>query len=128
MNEPALATYILMHYGHLLTLPERTAQHILVLGFPTRPSELIPDVTCWDEKLLEEYGWGRDMEAMAEIKDTSEVRAMVALGEGRFNESVVERVLREHGEEVLLNRCPRCDGLCRTPQARQCFRCGHDWH
>jgi hypothetical protein len=41
---------------------------------------------------------------------------------------VVERILREHAADVVLNRCPRCDGLCRTPRARQCFRCNHSWH
>jgi hypothetical protein len=41
---------------------------------------------------------------------------------------VAERVLRDHADDVVLNRCPRCDGLCRTPQARQCFRCNQSWH
>jgi hypothetical protein len=28
---------------------------------------------------------------------------------------------------VVLNRSPKCDGLCRTPRARQCARCMHSW-
>ena len=25
-------------------------------------------------------------------------------------------------------RCPNCSARLRTPDARQCFECGHDWH
>ena len=34
---------------------------------------------------------------------------------------VRERILSEHGEEIEINRCPTCDGVLRTPKARQCF-------
>ena len=27
-----------------------------------------------------------------------------------------------------VTRCERCNGLLRTPRAKQCFNCGHDWH
>jgi hypothetical protein len=41
---------------------------------------------------------------------------------------VLERVLAENAEEIVLNLCPKCDGLTRTLQAKQCLHCGHDWH
>ena len=48
-----------------------------------------------------------------------------ALRHGRlkFMESVRDRVLRENLE--IVNRCPE---LARTPTAKQCRWCGHDWH
>jgi len=29
---------------------------------------------------------------------------------------------------VVINRCPKCNGVVRTPLAKQCLVCGHDWH
>jgi hypothetical protein len=55
--------------------------------------------------------------------DSAEDRRLAAA-----RRQVVERVLREHTAEVVFNRCPKCEGLCRTPKAHQCFRCGHAWH
>jgi hypothetical protein len=28
----------------------------------------------------------------------------------------------------VLNCCPKCDALAKTPKARQCRYCFHDWH
>jgi hypothetical protein len=39
-----------------------------------------------------------------------------------------DRILRDHATEVVLKRCPKCGAITRTPKARQCFDCGHDWH
>ena len=30
--------------------------------------------------------------------------------------------------ELIVNRCPRCGRVARTPRARQCQWCKHDWH
>jgi hypothetical protein len=40
----------------------------------------------------------------------------------------VRRILGEHTATHRINRCPRCHRVVRTPLARQCFWCGHDWH
>jgi hypothetical protein len=45
-----------------------------------------------------------------------------------FRRRVRERLLSECGPEIFVNRCPSCKRLVRTPQARQCFWCGFDWH
>lgn len=39
-----------------------------------------------------------------------------------------ERLLREHYDSILINRCPRCSRIAETPLARQCAWCRHDWH
>jgi len=62
------------------------------------------------------------------IAEDSEVMAQIADGTVVFHRRAAQRVLREHGAKVLLNRCPRCARLVRTPMAQQCLWCGHDWH
>ena len=39
-----------------------------------------------------------------------------------------QRILDEHGNEISFNFCPRCGALAKTPKARQCHVCYHDWH
>jgi uncharacterized OB-fold protein len=39
-----------------------------------------------------------------------------------------ERLLREHANEIVINRCPACGRIVATPKARQCLWCGHDRH
>jgi hypothetical protein len=57
-----------------------------------------------------------------------EVEAALADGPEVFRRRVRDRLLAERGSEVFVNRCPRCARVVRTPQARQCFWCGFDWH
>jgi hypothetical protein len=64
--------------------------------------------------------WGRT--------DDPEVNAALADGPEKFRRRVCSRVLAEAGSKVLVNRCPRCNRVVRTPRARQCFWCGFDWH
>jgi hypothetical protein len=42
-----------------------------------------------------------------------------------FVDRAVRRVLQAHDGTVVINRCPRCTRVLRTPQARICFWCGH---
>jgi rRNA maturation endonuclease Nob1 len=28
----------------------------------------------------------------------------------------------------VINRCPACKRIVRTPRAQHCLWCGHDWH
>jgi len=49
-------------------------------------------------------------------------------GYDAFVERTAERILKERGAEIYFNVCPRCERLTRTPKARQCRFCGHDWH
>jgi hypothetical protein len=45
-----------------------------------------------------------------------------------FRRKVRDRVLRDNPDKIFINRCPKCKCVVRTPKARQCFWCGHDWH
>ncbi len=44
-----------------------------------------------------------------------------------FRRSVCRRIQEEQGEAII-ERCPQCRRVLRTPRARQCLWCGHDWH
>jgi hypothetical protein len=57
-----------------------------------------------------------------------EVEAALLDGPEVFRRRVRDRLLSERGSELFVNRCPRCSRVVRTPQARQCFWCGCDWH
>jgi len=46
----------------------------------------------------------------------------------RFDEQSVARILREHRDEIRVNRCPRCNRIVASPNAKQCLWCGHNWH
>lgn len=56
-----------------------------------------------------------------------DVDSALSAGWESFRRSVCRRILTECGDTIL-NRCPRCRRIVRTPRARQCFWCGHGWH
>lgn len=58
--------------------------------------------------------------------DDPDVREALADGWPRARAAIASRILREHADEVTLNRCPRCAHVRRTPQALLCLACGHD--
>ncbi len=57
-----------------------------------------------------------------------EVKALLADGFTAYKHRMIKRIYLEHRQEIAFNRCPKCDRVARTPQARQCRFCGHDWH
>jgi hypothetical protein len=57
-----------------------------------------------------------------------EVDAALSAGLEAFRRAVACRILSERSGEVKISRCSRCQRVLRTPVARQCFWCGHDWH
>ena len=113
----SLGEYVERNYQHLFTWPERAAwKHLALVAKSTHG--MSPEEA---ERELREHprpGLLRD----------PEVLALVAKGRERFLADVAERILREHPEEVVLNRCPECGHLTRTPRAKLCVDCGHAWH
>ena len=58
--------------------------------------------------------------------DPDVARALVD-GWAAFRFAARSRVMRDHPSEVVVNRCPDCERVVKTPQARQCLWCGCDW-
>ena len=49
-------------------------------------------------------------------------------GPDEFRRRVRDRILHKESDKVVINRCPVCQRIVRTPKAKQCLWCGHDWH
>lgn len=45
-----------------------------------------------------------------------------------FEIKMAEKILEEYAFDIIINRCPKCQQLARTPHARQCPHCFHTWH
>jgi hypothetical protein len=114
MNE--IAAYILRNFPQLLTAAESKA-HRTLMAF--EKSEAASHPGRWEERLRER---GLIM------ADDAQVVALLADGEKKFYERIAHRIQAESGDQVALNHCAKCGRLARTPVAKQCLSCGHDWH
>jgi hypothetical protein len=91
------------------------------------------------ESQVEQAAWAREKFAGATDEhgrrimarygrlDDTRINAALAGGLEAFRRSACRRILSEH-PDLRVNRCPRCHRIVRTPAAKQCLRCGHDWH
>ncbi len=66
------------------------------------------------EKWESKYGFQREV-----------INNLVAIGIENLRNQIAYRMLKDHPE--LLNYCPKCNKLTRTPKARQCRHCHHTW-
>lgn len=62
------------------------------------------------------------------LTDDPAVQDLLKDGYDAFELNVANRIIAECSEKVFLNKCPKCGKLARTPYARQCRFCHHDWH
>jgi hypothetical protein len=61
---------------------------------------------------------------------TDDPNALELLKNGfqQFKINTATRVYGQHADELNLNLCPECGKIARTPKAKQCRFCFHDWH
>jgi hypothetical protein len=57
-----------------------------------------------------------------------EVLAIADSGLGAFEQKCCSRLLRDHGAEIFINRCERCQSILASPIACACVTCGHHWY
>jgi hypothetical protein len=114
-----LAQYIFHNCAHLLTETERAAERHLATTVKATDGQ--SDVAAQAEvaALPGRSRW---------LSSDPAVLALAADGLSAFRQRAATRILGERAHEVVLNRCPRCAGLTRTPQARWCPHCGLAWH
>jgi predicted RNase H-like HicB family nuclease len=108
--ELSLEDYIWRYGKHLMTDLEQRADQVGLIRAKTRPDRQ-------EAELLGLMG----------VTDGPDVDLALSAGWEVFRLSVCRRILSERGDEII-NRCPRCRRVVRTPLARQCLWCGHDWH
>jgi hypothetical protein len=113
-EEGELTRYVWNHYQRLMTEFERRVGRAIISREKASASQS-PQMQAAVSRL-----WG--------AIDDPEVSAALADGPQSFRRRVCERLLSESGAEVFVNRCPTCARVVRSPQARQCFWCGFDWH
>lgn len=104
-----LPRYVCEYFRHLLTDTERRVTRGWLVA---KKAELAG-------KSVEEYFRDSEAEALAAALN-GEPDGALAL--------VAERIIRDHPDEVFINRCPSCTRVVATPKAQQCLWCGHDWH
>jgi len=110
--------YLLGHYRHLLTRHD-----LFVVKYRSLTIKLLG--------ARQQGKRGEHIEQLLERerKHWPEAAATIqATGFRSLIQDIAQRLLDEHGDEIFLNLCSKCGGLCRTPKAKQCLRCGHDWH
>lgn len=109
----ALTEYVFHNYYGLLTLEEKRIEKARISRIKASNS---------DGKISEllEKRWG--------FADDPEVNSQLADGGVKFRSRVCQRILDECSEQIVVNRCPNCARVVRTPKAKQCLWCGNDWH
>lgn len=105
--------YVFSNFGNLRTLHENLATKSIIGEMKAQHSQS-PEM----QQMLRKEWVSQDPEVLHLLEDGSE----------QFYLRVVQRLMRERPDEVFLNRCPRCRGLARTPQAKQCRQCFFSWH
>ena len=61
------------------------------------------------------------------ISNDPKILDLLKDGYPAFSNRTAERIYNEHLHELDLNRCPKCNGIARTPQAKQCRYCMFSW-
>jgi hypothetical protein len=62
------------------------------------------------------------------LSTDKEVLTLLDKGFQNYKLNVAERIWAQHKDELELNLCPGCGKIARTPFAKQCRFCYHDWH
>ena len=112
-DERVLTSYIWRNYLRLLT-PDESLGYKALIG-TSKAESASPTMARW----LRER-WGHI--------DDPDVAPMFADGIDVFRDRVRDRILRDHADDVFVNRCSECSRIVMSPEARQCLWCGHDWH
>jgi len=116
---PEIAYYVVHYHSHLMTDTEVKAQRHL---FATMKATMGRS----DEVAQREAQKDKIHSRM--LSDEPSVLNLTRDGYERFQLTAAARILRDSADKVLFNCCPRCGKLARTPTAKQCRHCGHDWH
>lgn len=115
-----LVTYVSTYFCELMTPAEREAERHLSTVYKMMDGR--------SDAAAQAEAWGKGGARRRWMSEDPEVLRLAADGLEAFRERFTARVLAERPSEVFLNRCPKCGGLTRTPRAKLCLHCGHDWH
>ncbi len=112
------AWYVFRYYAHLMSQQERAANRHLTGTIKATHGRS-------DAEAQKEAG---NSYLRSVLSNEPQVLALASDGFQPFVLQTADRIIRDHGEKIAFNCCPRCGRLARTPKARQCRFCRHDWH
>jgi hypothetical protein len=114
-DEKELRAYIFKHFRHLMTpLGRRTVEYL---------SPIVRASDHWKIRRLYDFLEERD----GHVSDEELIEAFKIAHAQRMDQAV-DRLLTNGLDSLFINRCPKCDRIARTPEAKQCLWCGHNWH
>ena len=119
-SDPQVRGYVCRYYWRLMTPKERLAYRQL---FGTMKATHGRSDASAQQEARNSKPQLREL-----FSDDPEVLHLASAGMEAFLEKTATRMLAEHRDEIVLNQCPKCGALARTPNARQCRSCHHDWH
>jgi hypothetical protein len=130
MNE--LEAYVIQFFSHLMNPTERRVHSHLLAARPLNESEQrLCNGMAWEEARGHIVAEGLKSFIGKRYSGLSNDPEILRLASGGFEELYVRtarRILAEDRDNIFVNNCPSCGRLARTPQARHCRFCGHDWH
>jgi hypothetical protein len=109
------ARYVFSYYGDLMTEHERLAyRHLAGTIKATRGRS---DAGAQEKAKGSAYYWFREL-----LSDDPDVLLRARDGIEAFV-CHRQKIMNDHRYPIVLNCCPRCGALARTPKARQCHSC-----
>lgn len=118
-QERDIAYYVVRWYGRLMSPVERREQSHLFAAMKATLGRSDADAQREARKFTTYSRF---------LSDDAAVLHLTSAGYEAFVRRTAARILEDCRDEVFFNRCPKCGGLARTPTARQCRFCSHDWH
>lgn len=113
-EEKVLTDYVWTYYWSLMTEFERNTERALYWQAMSRLNKW----TVEKERSCQQHFGHKGDPAIMEILTDPET----------YRRRVCRQLIAERGEEVFINRCPKCGKIVRTPKARLCLWCGYSWH
>ncbi len=113
--EKETAEYIINYFSELLTTEERFAIRHTHHSIKEEDSLDNPRI----RNIYLKHGW---------ITEDQKVLQLLLNGYDNFQIQTAKRILEQNPDKVFFNNCPQCGKLARTPLAKQCRFCGHNWH
>ncbi len=108
---PELVDYIFYHCQQFQTNDEKIAGRTILYEQKNLKEPM--------KRIVIRKGW---------YSEAEHIQEMIGNGFEDFKNCVAIRIFKEHGNELDLNLCSKCFKIARTPQAKQCRFCFHDWH
>lgn len=111
--------YILRYFSKHMTENEALAWKHWSSYYKVDHSDLTVEQKHTRIKVLTARGW---------LSSDPDVLELLSEGIDKFKENTAMRIFTDHPEVLDFNNCPKCGELARTPFAKQCRYCKHDWH